>query len=501
VTTDDAPEYDLLYVGDGAGSAAGELGRADGALTVHAESSADRALERLDAVDCVVSAYRLDGTTGVDLLRRVRERRPEFPFLLFPEDGAGSESVAAAAVGAGATAYVPGRVEEPFAVLAERVREAVRNRRARERLRRSQDTYRSFVAAAPVPIWIQRVAEVLHANRAAAEFFGYEEPGSIVGRSALSFVPESDREVVRRRNEEMIRNDGSADSLEGYTAGADGVTRYGLFAAAAVPFGDAPALLVVARDITDRKEREERLSAENERLEEFASVVSHDLRNPLAVARANLQRAREAAEPATPESEADAEGAVEAGTDARGAALDAFDRVETAHDRMGALVEDLLSLAREGRPLATTEPTLLSAAAGRAWGHVETRDAELVVDSDARLQVDPGRFEELLENLFANAVGHGDAEAVRVGVLDADAGFYVEDDGAGVRESEREAVFDSGYTTDSGGTGLGLAIVDSVASAHGWSRSLTTGADGGARFEFGPDVAGDGTGSAERDGR
>ena len=498
MTTGDAPEYDLLYVGDGAGSAAGELGRADGALTVHAESSADRALERLDAVDCVVSAYRLDGTTGVDLLRRVRERRPEFPFLLFPEDGAGSESVAAAAVGAGATAYVPGRVEEPFAVLAERVREAVRNRRARERLRRSQETYRSFVAAAPVPIWIQRVAEVLHANRAAAEFFGYEEPGSIVGRSALSFVPESDREAVRRRNEEMIRNDGSADSLEGYTVGADGVTRYGLFAAAAVPFGDAPALLVVARDITDRKEREERLSAENERLEEFASVVSHDLRNPLAVARANLQRVRDVTE-AGDAAETGAE-AAETGAEAE-MEVDALDRVEAAHERMDALVEDLLALAREGRPVAGSEPTLLSTAARRAWGHVETGGAELVVDSDARLQVDPGRFEELLENLFANAVEHGDADAVRVGVLDADAGFYVEDDGAGVPESEREDVFDSGYTTDSGGTGLGLAIVDSVASAHGWSRSLTTGADGGARFEFGPDVAGDGTGSAERDDR
>jgi PAS domain S-box-containing protein len=470
VTTGPASEYDLLYVGDDARSVVDGLGRVDGALRLHAESSPERALERLDAVDCVVGAYRLDGTTGVELLRRVRGRRPEVPFVLFPEDGAGPESTVADAVEAGVTAYVPRRVDEPFVVLAERVREAVRNRRARERLRRSQETYRSFVAAAPVPIWIQRVSEVLHANRAAAEFFGYDDPEALVGRSALSFVPESDREAVRRRNEEMIRNDGSADSLEGYTEGADGVTRYGLFAAAAVPFGDAPALLVVARDITDRKEREERLSAENERLEEFASVVSHDLRNPLAVARANLQRARDA---------------TEAG-DAAEMEVDALDRVEAAHERMDALVEDLLALAREGRPVAGSEPTLLSTAVRRAWGHVETGSAELVVDSDARLQVDPGRFEELLENLFANAVEHGDADAVRVGVLDADAGFYVEDDGAGVPESEREDVFDSGYTTDTAGTGLGLAIVDRVASAHGWTRSLTTGADGGARFEFSP---------------
>ena len=70
---------------------------------------------------------------------------------------------------------------------------------------------------------------------------------------------------------------------------------------------------------------------------------------------------------------------------------------------------------------------------------------------------------------------------VRVGAL-AD-GFYVEDDGPGIPEDERDEVFAHGYSTQRGGSGFGLAIVEAIADAHEWDVSVGEGADGGARFE------------------
>ncbi|TKX51742.1 PAS domain-containing sensor histidine kinase, partial [Halorubrum sp. SP3] len=56
--------------------------------------------------------------------------------------------------------------------------------------------------------------------------------------------------------------------------------------------GDVVAGLHIARDITERREREEELQRQNERLEKFARVVSHDLRNPLNVVEGRLELAR-----------------------------------------------------------------------------------------------------------------------------------------------------------------------------------------------------------------
>lgn len=86
-------------------------------------------------------------------------------------------------------------------------------------------------------------------------------------------------------------------------------------------------------------------------------------------------------------------------------------------------------------------------------------------------------------NLFRNAVEHGGPEVVvRVGAFPT--GFFVEDDGPGIPREKRTMVFDPGYSSGEKGTGLGLSIVKMIAKAHEWSVSVTTGRQGGARFEF-----------------
>jgi signal transduction histidine kinase len=224
--------------------------------------------------------------------------------------------------------------------------------------------------------------------------------------------------------------------------------------------------VVLLRDITERTERErelktarQELEQSNERLEEFASVVSHDLRNPLNVAQLRLELARE-----------NQDG-------------DHLATVAEAHGRMETLIEDLLCLAQDGTDLGDRKRLSLAEFAHSCWHTVDTADTTLFVESDQTVRADPDRLRQLLENLLRNAVDHGPADVtVTVGGLPD--GFYVADDGPGIDREERDRILERGYSTASGGTGLGLSIVETIATAHGWEIAVTESKKSGARFEF-----------------
>jgi two-component system OmpR family sensor kinase len=256
--------------------------------------------------------------------------------------------------------------------------------------------------------------------------------------------------------------------------------RYGVLnVGATVPnaFGDsdlavarvwaATVTMVLVRIERERqlRRREEEVARERDRLEEFASLVSHDLRSPLNVAAGNLEIVTERL----------ADKPID---------VEELDAVERSLDRMDALIEDLLALARQGAGIDETERVALADLVAECWETVDTKSATIAVDGDV-VAADRSRLRQAFENLFGNAVEHaGPDVAVTVGVLDDGDGFYVEDDGPGVDAEDRGEVFEAGVTTDPEGTGFGLKIVAEVADAHGWTVELVEGESGGARFEF-----------------
>jgi PAS domain S-box-containing protein len=214
------------------------------------------------------------------------------------------------------------------------------------------------------------------------------------------------------------------------------------------------------------------LERQNERLDEFASVVSHDLRTPLTVVDGSLELACERHDD------------------------EDLDRAARSLDRAFDLIEELLALART-EASHDRRPIDLSTVAEACWRTADTGDATLVVEDDVAVRADEARLLRLLENLFRNAVEHGstgrrpeaDDSAEHGSVADLTVtvgplpdGFYVADDGPGLPDDGD--VFEAGYTTDPAGTGLGLAIVDRIAGEHGWSADAIEADDGGARFEF-----------------
>jgi len=239
---------------------------------------------------------------------------------------------------------------------------------------------------------------------------------------------------------------------------------------------DRRNVAVVMRDVTERRRRKRELERKNERLEEFASIVSHDLRNPIQVLDGRLSHL---------------ESVVGDGPLGEGAALgegesltDQVEPMRRSVDRMSGLVEDMLTLAQQGTAVDETEVVEIAAVAEEAWTTTDAPAATLAVDADLAVAADPSRLRQLFENCFRNAADHGpDDVAIRVGDLPDGRGFYIEDDGPGIPESERAEIFELGHTTSDDGTGLGLGIVSEIVDAHGWSIAVTDGETGGARFE------------------
>lgn len=223
------------------------------------------------------------------------------------------------------------------------------------------------------------------------------------------------------------------------------------------------ARVITLHDVSEREQYRRLLERQNERLEQFASIVSHDLRNPLNVAEGRLELARETGE------------------------IDHLEDVEAAHDRMLKLIDDLLTLARSGENIGEVSEVELSRLVEDCWQMIDSGDATLSLRDDLTITVraDEERLRQLFENLFRNAIDHGGSEVdIEVGVMPSRQGFYVEDTGPGIPEGDQSRVLEPGFTTNEDGTGFGLAIVADIVRGHGWDISVTHGEAGGARFEI-----------------
>lgn len=210
---------------------------------------------------------------------------------------------------------------------------------------------------------------------------------------------------------------------------------------------------------SELEDREQHLKRQNERLEEFANVVSHDLRNPLNVASARLELAQDDCDSSH------------------------LSHVESAHERMEALITDLLTLAQQGQTPSDRSNIHLANLVEGCWGNVQTKDANIVLQTNNAIRAEENRLQQLFENMIRNGVEHGGSD-VTITVGDLEDGFYIEDDGPGIPPDEREAVFDTGHSTSDQGTGFGLSIIKQVVEAHGWEIRVTEGPSGGARFEI-----------------
>jgi PAS domain S-box-containing protein len=232
-----------------------------------------------------------------------------------------------------------------------------------------------------------------------------------------------------------------------------------------------PAVLSVARDITERKRaREERerflreLEAKNTEMERFAYTVSHDLKSPLFAIQGFSSLVREDLEQGTLEK----------------LARD-LERVEKAAAKMDRLLNDTLQLSRIGRianpPEEVSFGTIVEGALEQVAAQIKTSGVDVSQVKDfPTVHVDQARIEEMLVNLIGNSIKYrGEQPSPKIGIghrRDPNSNetvFFVRDNGIGIDQSLHQRVFELFYQGDKRikGTGAGLAIVKRIVEVHG----------------------------------
>ncbi|WP_144906152.1 two-component system sensor histidine kinase NtrB [Halobellus captivus] len=337
----------------------------------------------------------------------------------------------------------------------------------------SPDTfYQTLVeSAAEGMLTIDADSTIVYANPAIEDILGYT-PEELIGSSKMKIIPERLRPVhgaaLAAYVDTGVRNIDWA-GVELPALHKDGHEVPTLISLREHTHGGEQYFTGIVRDISERRRREDELRDQKERLDEFADILAHDIRNPLSVARGYTELATQREE--SPELKQ---------------VLDALDRIDH-------LVDDVLALSRQGRFIGETEVVDLERSIRDSWRNVETGETTLHVEADlGSITADRSRLEELFENLFRNAIEHGapDTETterrgtVDVGRLADRNGFYVADDGPGIPDTIRESIFEHGYSTQADGTGYGLAIVKQIVDAHGWEVSVSDNEGAGARFEI-----------------
>jgi PAS domain S-box-containing protein len=234
--------------------------------------------------DCIISDYEMPGMGGIEFLEAVRESHPELPFILFT--GRGSEEVASEAISAGVTDYLQkGGTSEQYALLANRIENAVEATRTAERAARQEHLMHHAEVVGESGAWQAdlRTGE-LHCTVGVRHILGVEvgeEPERL--EAALEYYHHDSRAELQEMIEQ-VRASGEETAGELWLQRADGDRRLVEVTLNPIVADDeVVALRGAIHDITERNEREQQLREERrfidqtlDALDELVYVVEPD---------------------------------------------------------------------------------------------------------------------------------------------------------------------------------------------------------------------------------
>jgi len=338
-------------------------------------------------------------------------------------------------------------------------------KQAGEALRESEAKYATLVGHSRDGVVVVQDGKIVFVNQAHAGITGYSVE-EMMGKSFLDMVEPAFRETVIRRQKGRAAGEPVEAVIETRIRRKDGTVRFIESSTAPIAYGGRPAVMVMVRDITEKKllEEERQRAARLESVGSLAGGIAHDFNNLLAGILGNVTLARNLA---MPRSEAD-EMLVEA---------------EKACLRAKGLTQQLLTFAKGGTPvreLASIADVVTDSATFALRGSRVKCHFDLAEDLWAA-EIDVGQISQVISNLVINAdeampgggtigvravnrvVGPGTALPLRPGDY---VEMSVEDNGVGIPPEYLDRVFEPYFTTKQKGSGLGLAVVYSIVKGH-----------------------------------
>ncbi len=445
---------------------------------------------RQNKFNIVITDYQLRWTTGLDILHRIKEARPDCPVIMFT--GTGSEEIAVSTMKAGLDDYV---IKSPkhYVRLAAAVRSAWQRFQQQEALNEFKQSYARFFERIPLGLYrLNPSGEILEANSTLAKMLGFEQQ-DLQGQSLFKYhvKPEAyllwqqqltqDQPVaefegqVKDLNNELIWVRHNAIAVKG---DGDDLTYYEGAVADITASKEAEIERIQLID-RERKAREE-AEAVNRIKDEFLATLSHELRTPLNAIIGWIQLLQGGRM-----SEAQIE-----------KAITVIDRNAKAQNQ---LIEDLLDVSRiiRGTMKLKLEPTNITEVVMASLDTVRpgatAKNIEIVTQLESNItevNADPERLQQVFWNLLINAIKFTPADG-RITISSQILGNTVQvniiDTGSGIAADALPYIFDrfrqaetKSSTRTKGGLGLGLAIVRHLVDIHGGmvmadSQGLTKG--------------------------
>ncbi len=368
---------------------------------------------------------------------------------------------------------------------------AIERKQGEEALRRAAERFRKLIENMPDGVVVHRMGQIVYVNRKVLSVLGVESTDEVIGKSTLEFIAPEHQQVSIERVRTMYETGQPAPVQEIRIVRKDGGTLDTEMLALPVDFEGEPAILVMARDITERKQMQSRML----RADRMASVgtlaagLAHEINNPLAYVISNLDflvaecpRIRKACALDTdPRAHAACGSAAEEDLAARMEEIEeTLQETREGVERVRRIVRDLKTFSWDGgeplgsvdvrRVLESSMNLAQSEIAGRARLAKDLQEVPLVEASESRLG-------QVFLNLLLNAAqalpdGRAEENTIRIATRTGDAGqaiIEVRDSGSGIAPEILDRVFEPFFTTKPAGigTGLGLSICQNIVTGLG----------------------------------
>lgn len=320
------------------------------------------------------------------------------------------------------------------------------HRKAQDELKRSEERYRSLIELSPDAIILSDLeSKILMVNRQAVRIYGAKGEEELIGKNAYDFIVPEDHDRATS-NLRMLIETGSVRNAEYSMIKKDG-TIFPADLSVAVIFdkrGNPTSLLGVLRDITERKNAEEKLIQQKEELSEFAHFIAHDINNCLTT--------------------------IEGYTQLLDLEYDETHIISRQIEYMKNLLTRSLTLADAGLAVQKDDNVDLNDLIERVAGVTIPKNIIFSHDNLPTILCDQERLAQVFKNIFENAVVHGKPRKITTKLIKNEEYLKILliNDGFPIPTKIQERIFDYGFTTLKESMGLGLSIVRKIIEAHGW---------------------------------